>query len=255
MAQFSKWHGLGNDFVLVDAIAGGELISPDEAIRVCDRHRGVGADGVLTLLPSEGAAARLHIYNPDGSVPEMCGNGARCAARHLFEKTGRAEVVLETSAGPRRCEARGDDVRVDMGAPTVRPSRERVDVGRILEVRRVSMGNPHAVVFVSEPVAPLAQELGPGIEKVFAGGVNVEFARRGPDGFIVSVWERGAGLTEACGTGACAVAAAAVAEGLVPAGVPVRIHLPGGTLTVEVAADGSRVWMTGPAVRVFAGSW
>jgi diaminopimelate epimerase len=255
--RFSKWHGLGNDFVLVD----GPLMDPDRARRVCDRRRGVGADGVVTLLPprTPGAVATMHIYNSDGSVAEMCGNAIRCVARHLAERRGLAgELRIDTDAGTRTCTLhRGEGgevaaVSVEMGAARVSPDEEFRVGGETLRAARVSMGNPHAVLF-DEPTRERAAAVGPAIERLVPGGVNVGFARRGPTGLDLVVWERGAGLTDACGTGACAAAVAATRAGVARAGAPVEVRLPGGALLVTVAPDLGRVVMTGPAERVFEG--
>jgi diaminopimelate epimerase len=255
--RFTKYHGLGNDFVLVE----GPLMDPARARAVCDRRRGVGADGVVTILPprTPGAAAGMHIYNPDGSVAEMCGNAIRCLARHLAETRGLAgEIRVDTGAGTKACTLhRGpsgeiEAVSVEMGPARVEGEQEfRVGAERLTAVR-VSMGNPHAVLF-DEPTPARAAELGPPIERAVPGGVNVGLARPGPGAIDLVVWERGAGLTDACGTGACAATVAAVRRGDVPAGAPVQVRLPGGALEVTVARDLARVTMRGPAARVFAG--
>jgi diaminopimelate epimerase len=255
--RFAKYHGLGNDFVVVD----GPLMTADRARRICDRRRGIGADGVLTLLPprSPGAVATMHIYNSDGSVAKMCGNGIRCVARHLAETRGApAEMVLDTDAGPRRCTVHRDaggavgSVSVEMGPARVDGEEEFQLPGERLRAVRVDLGNPHAVVF-DAPTRARAGAVGPAIEAAVPGGVNVGFARAGAKGIDLVVWERGAGLTDACGTGACAAAVAAVRRGEVGAGAPVEVRLPGGALEITVSADLSRVTMRGPAERTFAG--
>jgi diaminopimelate epimerase len=254
--RFAKYHGLGNDFVLVE----GPLMTPERARRVCDRRRGVGADGVVTILPprTPGAVATMHVYNPDGSVAEMCGNAVRCLARHLAETRGLAGAIrVDTGAGTKECTVhQGRDgaieVSVEMGPARHEGEQEVVVGGERLRAARVSMGNPHAVLF-DEPSRERAAALGPPIERAVPGGVNVGFARPGPRGIDLVVWERGAGLTEACGTGACAATVAAVRRGDVPAGAPVEVRLPGGSLLVTVSADLSRVVMRGPAERVFEG--
>jgi len=257
--RFAKYHGLGNDFVLVE----GPLMGPERARRICDRRRGVGADGVVTLLPprTPGAAAAMHIYNSDGSVAEMCGNAIRCLAKHLAERREVAGVIrIDTDAGTKECTLhRGASgaviaVSVEMGKASVEGEEDFAVAGERLRATRVSMGNPHAVVFERDPpTRERAGRVGPAIEKAVAGGVNVGFARPGPDWIDLVVWERGAGLTDACGTGACAAAAASVARGEAKAGAPVPVRLPGGALEVTVAADLSRVTMRGPAERVFEG--
>jgi diaminopimelate epimerase len=257
--RFAKYHGLGNDFVLVE---GGPLMAPERARRVCDRRRGIGADGVVTLLPprTPGAVATMHIYNSDGSVAEMCGNAIRCVAKHLAERRGLAGGALpvDTDAGTKTCTlhrgARGEveAVSVEMGPARLLGEEDFRAGGETLHATRVSMGNPHAVIF-GEPSAARAAALGPEIERAVDGGVNVGFARPGPDGIDLVVWERGAGLTDACGTGACAAAVASIRAGAVKAGVPVQVRLPGGALEITASADLARVTMRGPAERVFEG--
>jgi diaminopimelate epimerase len=281
--HFAKLHGLGNDFVLVDlrksvdpALAA-EGHGPAFARRVCDRHRGIGADGVLSLLPANPAeasaasltgartAARLVIHNPDGTRPEMCGNGARVAA--LWMATAGCSrpsapgesILLLTDAGPRPCSVTAaqpslGEVEVGMGRPLVSAAVELPVRGSPAQAIPVSMGNPHRVFFVSEKpghdVLALAQSDGPAL---CAGqDANIEFAvRLGPARFRAAVWERGAGLTLACGTGACAVAAAAVAQGLASPDGPITVELPGGPLVLRLADGALR--MRGPAELVFFG--
>jgi diaminopimelate epimerase len=255
--RFTKYHGLGNDFVLVE----GPLMDAARARRICDRHRGVGADGVVTILParSSGAVATMHIYNPDGSVAEMCGNAIRCLATHLAETRGAPDAqVIDTGAGPKRCTlhrdavGRVEAVSVEMGPARVEGEQDFEVAGERLHAIRVSMGNPHAVLF-DVPTRERAGAVGPRIEQAVAGGVNVGFVRPGPGGIDLVVWERGAGLTDACGTGACAAAVAAVRAGAAKAGVPIEVRLPGGPLQITVAADLVGVTMRGPTERVFEG--
>ncbi len=254
---FTKYHGLGNDFVVVE----GPLMDAARARRLCDRRRGIGGDGVLTLLPprTPGAAATMHIYNSDGSVAAMCGNGVRCVARHLAEGRGlEGELVIDTDSGPKRCTihrgAGGEvtAVSVEMGPARLLGEEEHRVGGEALRAVRVSMGNPHAVLF-DAPTRERAAAVGPAIERAVPGGVNVGFARAGANGIDLVVWERGAGLTDACGTGACAAAVAAVSRGAVRPGAPVEVRLPGGALQITVGEDLARVTMRGPAERVFAG--
>jgi len=254
--HFWKYHGLGNDFVVVE---GGPLMGAERAAAICDRRRGIGADGVLTILPPEdGGAAYMHIYNSDGSAAAMCGNGIRCVARHLAETRGlEGEIVVETDSGAKRCTVhRGpggavESVTVDMGTARVEGEQE-FDLGREqVKALRVSMGNPHAVTF-QPGLARRAGSLGPAIEAKVPGGVNVGFAQAAEGGLDLTVWERGAGLTEACGTGACAAAVAAIRTGRLDGARPVEVRLPGGTLTIVVAPD-LAVRMRGPAEKVFEG--
>jgi diaminopimelate epimerase len=257
--RFEKWHGLGNDFVLVEGL----VPSPERARRLCDRRRGVGADGVVAILPprTPGAAATMHITNSDGSVAEMCGNAIRCVARHLAERRGLSGLIrIDTDAGTKACTLhRGPGgevvaVSVEMGRAEVQGEEEFAVGGEKLRATRVSMGNPHAVVLgAAAPSLERAAKVGPVIERAVAGGVNVGFARPGPDGIDLVVWERGAGLTDACGTGACAAAVAAIQAGAAPGGAPIPVRLPGGVLEITVAPDLSRVTMRGPAERVFGG--
>ncbi len=279
--SFAKYEGLGNDFVIVDRLDEHGGAPPERGlplsarVALCDRYRGVGADGVLTVLPprTPGARARMHVTNADGSEPEMCGNGLRCVALYLVDG-GRArrgeEIAVDTGAGVRRALVLEDDgVRVDMG-----PARFDVD-GQIpawrdeplvvdgLSVRAaaVSMGNPHCVVDVDKAAGDLhelAARLGPVLERDprFPQRTNVELVRLRDDGGVdVAVWERGVGITQACGTGACGVAAVLARAGRVPFDADVAVHLPGGTLVVKVPRDpAAPVWMTGPARRVFSGT-
>jgi diaminopimelate epimerase len=254
--RFAKLHGLGNDFLLLDMREGGEPLSPLRAVQLCDRHRGVGGDGVLTLLPGQ----RMLVQNADGSVPEMCGNGARCAALFIATsgctRPGSAAVMLLTDAGPRPCvvdapRAGFGHVEVDMGVASVGNARGLPVANRRLDGWPVSVGNPHRAIFVDESTGELAAEFGPVLCR--AENANIEFARKtAPQRYTVSVYERGAGLTQACGTGACAVAAAAVARGEARRDQPIAIDLPGGALEIRLD-EGGRVRMRGPAELVFIG--
>jgi len=255
--RFSKYQGLGNDFIVVD----GPLMDADRARQLCDRRRGIGADGVLTVLPprSAGAVATMHIFNSDGSVAAMCGNGIRCVARHLADARGLSgDLTIDTDSGPRPCHVhRGVDghveaVSVEMGPARVEGEETFTVGGDQYRSVRVSMGNPHAVLF-HPPSRERAAEVGPAIERAVVGGVNVGFARPGPGGIDLVVWERGSGLTDACGTGACAAAVASARAGTVPTGQPVEVRLPGGPLQITVAKDLTRVTMRGPAEWVFEG--
>lgn len=273
MTDFLKYHGLGNDFVLLDKLAGGSPPTPQQAVAACERRRGIGADGVLTVLPSARAAARMHVTNADGSVAEMCGNGLRCVVRFLAERKGLAgeTVTVETGAGLKPCtlhrrEGRLEEVGVEMGAPILAPARlpmladgerfvrgELSAGGHALSATAVSMGNPHLVLFDLDE--GLARELAPRLERhpLFPARTNVEFVRLAGEGLEVLVWERGCGFTEACGTGACAAAVAAVLEGRLAPGVERAVRLTGGTLWIRVAPDLSGVGMRGPAEFVFEG--
>jgi diaminopimelate epimerase len=270
---FSKLHGTANDFVYVDARRG---LPGDPAVlapRLCDRHRGIGADGLILLLDSEQADCRMRIYNADGSVAEMCGNGIRGFAKFVLDR-GLADgepLRVETDAGvklvePEREAGRVVRVAVDMGVPVWDGRAIPVDAdgevverplevdGRTHRVTCVSMGNPHCVVFLDDiATLPLAT-LGPRFEHhpFFPRRVNTEFVRVvSPEHLEMRVWERGAGETLACGTGACAAAVAAARTGR--AGRRVQVSLPGGPLDIAWQAD-DHVRMTGDAVAVFDGS-
>jgi diaminopimelate epimerase len=277
--RFVKYHGTGNDFILVDARTV-ERDWPALAQTLCRRHFGVGADGLIIALPSERAQARMRIFNPDGSEAEMCGNGIRCFARFLLEEgilsPDTRYLTVETLAGLQALEVqrRGGDflVQVDMGEPRFSPPELPADLplegyprivdyplevaGRQIDITCVSMGNPHAVAFASEPLKdyPLL-EVGPLVEHhpLFPKRVNFEIARVLDRGCLeVRVWERGAGPTLACGTGACAAVVAAHLHGWVDEAV--EAVLPGGSLRIAWKSQGP-VYLTGPAERVFTGEW
>jgi diaminopimelate epimerase len=268
--RLHKYQGLGNDFVLLDRRAGGGDVDVTLTRALCDRRHGVGADGVLVLLPSRTADVRLSIHNADGSVPEMCGNGLRCVAKHLLEEKGGrpASLRVETDAGV--LTARGlrkgaelQEVEVDMGparllAPQLPSASTGVPMvaapvpGTPFHGTAVSMGNPHLVLLD----APLEQAAvwGPPLEvsRGFSEGTNVEFLARDREGLKVVVWERGVGLTLACGTGACAALVAATLAGWVEAERYHRVLLPGGPLMVCLSRDFSAVTLRGPASFVFS---
>ncbi|HNV34575.1 MAG TPA: diaminopimelate epimerase [Bacillota bacterium] len=272
--EFYKMHGLGNDFVFTMSGAGGLERLQGMAKKVCDRNFGVGADGLIVLVPSEKADFRMVIFNSDGSEAEMCGNAIRCAAVLWAQKNPGAmePFAIETLKGiqlARITDRTGKDwkVAVDMGEPALAPSDIPVEAegdsvvdmaftagGEELEVTCVSMGNPHAVAFVDRTGRDIMMRLGPLMEKhpAFPRKTNVEFAQvLGDGGIRVFVWERGVGPTLACGSGACAVAVAAAVSGR--AGRRSRIDLPGGSLDIEWSKDDGHVIMTGPASFVFKG--
>jgi diaminopimelate epimerase len=254
---FDKYEGLGNDFILVEASDASEIPAA-RATQLCDRRFGIGADGVLVVSPPRDTrcAARMHVINADGSVPEMCGNGLRCVAVHVATRRGvpDAPLVIETGAGERTClvEA-GGIVTVDMGIVRVLGEREVVIDGRHVSLTVADAGNPHAILFGVFARGDV-EHLGPRLatHPQFAHGTNVEFALVQDGSIDLVVWERGVGITMACGTGACATAAVACMKGLTPRGVPVGVRLPGGRLDVTIADDG-RATMRGPARRVFSG--
>lgn len=283
--QFSKYHGLGNDFILIDNRASPKpTITSDRAVQLCDRNFGIGGDGVIFALPpnSNSTDYSMRIFNSDGSEPEMCGNGIRCLARFIADLDGAKEAKhkVDTLAGLIQPELLEDgQVCVDMGQPILNPEdipttltsnsdsgaavAQPLEVdGAVWTVTTVSMGNPHAVVFGKDggPVkvddidlphtGPLFEDNG-----VFPARVNTEFVEvLSPDHVKMCVWERGAGATLACGTGACAIAVAGVLEGRT--NPKCRVDLPGGPLLIEWDKDGDgHVYMTGPAELAFSGQF
>jgi diaminopimelate epimerase len=265
--RFDKYEGLGNDFVVIDA-TGESAVSTSQAAALCDRRFGIGADGVLLVLPARSprSAARMRVINADGSIPEMCGNGLRCVALHQARRLPGArlplmlsdlDLVIETDAGDRPCriDAAGAKatVTVDMGPVRVQGERALQVNGERVVVSLADAGNPHAVLFGDFTRAD-AERLGPGIatHPDFPRGINVEFARLGAEGIDLVVWERGVGITLACGTGACATVAVACAKQLTRRGAAVSVSLPGGALRVTLE-DSGRATMRGPARHVFSG--
>ena len=270
--EFTKMHGAGNDFVVLDGIRN-ELppIAP-LAARLCDRHFGIGADQLLVARPSSSAEFRMEIYNADGSQVEMCANGIRAFFKYLRDRghTDRDEIGVETLAGVVRPRWAGRNrVRVQMGRPIFDPAKiptmlgsgsgpvlgVAIDVGgERLRVSSVSMGNPHVVVFVADPDSAPVERLGPLLEHhpAFPNRVNVEFAAPVDRRRIRQrTWERGTGETLACGSGACAVAVVAILEGRVEREVVVELR--GGELLIAWPSDDAPVIMTGPAEEVFTG--
>ena len=260
MLHFIKYHGLGNDFILIDSrkekLDG--LTLKDLAIQMCDRHFGIGADGLLIVWPSQKAHYRMQVLNPDGSEAEMCGNGIRCFAKHVYEMDQLKEEVIsvETLAGtilPAVILENGKvvAVEVDMGIPK--------DEGKValegIKFNKISMGNPHAVAFVDNLTDVDLPRTGPVIENDphFPNRTNVEFVQVINDKEIsIIVWERGAGETLACGTGACAAVVAANLAGKI--GRRALVHLPGGNLDIELTED-NHVLMRGPAEKIFEGDY
>lgn len=274
-----KMHGLGNDFVFLDHFhaqpenGDPEGNYPELARKLCHRQFGVGGDGLIVILPSDFADARMRIFNPDGSEPEMCGNGIRCFARYIFDRgyVQKNPIKAETLAGILtlnfKIEADAvQGVRVDMGEPILKASLIPVlaqgdpVMGAQLEVKggvftytAVSMGNPHCIIFVEDYAGIDFEQLGPAIEshELFPRKTNVEFIRvDSREEITMKVWERGAGPTLACGTGACASVVASVLNEKTNRAV--TVHLPGGDLFIEWNED-NHVYMTGPATYVFKG--
>lgn len=245
-----KMNGTRNEFVIVDARVAPLPDPVDFARRVCDRRHGLGADGVLVVLESATANARMRIINADGSEAEMCGNGMRCVARYLDEHDGLAEAVVETLAGPIRTRVLSREpytIAEELGTPQLGMPH----AVRGFDAVPVDVGNPHVVIFVDDVAAVELERVGPLIERDprYPEGTNVHFVQQIPDGLQVRHWERGAGATAACGTGAVACAVAAIA--LHGAASPVELRVPGGRLTVEWS-PGGRATLIGDAVREFA---
>jgi diaminopimelate epimerase len=276
--KFTKMHGLGNDYVYVDLFHEQLPAPPDAVARaVSNRHFGIGSDGLILIAPSEIADARMRMFNADGSESEMCGNGIRCVAKFVHDhgiarkpvvtiETGRGVLTLDITPGP---DGRASSVRVDMSPPILDPAaiptlleaHPAVDQiielhGRPYAVTAVSMGNPHAVVFVPDVNAIDLPFLGPCLEThpLFPRRVNAHFVQvLSPGEVRMRTWERGSGPTLACGTGACAVCVAGVLTRRTER--TILAHLPGGDLTLEWPDDHASVFMTGPATESFSGVW
>jgi diaminopimelate epimerase len=251
--QFSKWHALGNSYLVIDREEASRPLAADDARWLCDPHTGVGADGVLEIVAPDARGAEVVIWNPDGSTAEMSGNGTRIAAAWLLDRAGGTEVEVRVGARAVRARLRGDAlIEQELGAVRVGP-REAIDVhGNAVEFVPVDVGNPHAVLPSEEPSREVLLRLGPLVEmhQRFPQGTNVQLARaRGPHDLTVLVWERGAGETTASGSSAVAAAAAALAEGWCAS--PVTVHMPGGAL--EVRLDDGRATLVGPAEEIYRG--
>jgi diaminopimelate epimerase len=265
MTPFLKMHGLGNDFAIFDARNQPLALDAALARRIADRRRGIGCDQVIVIEPSSEADAFMRIRNADGDEVETCGNAARCVGRLLMDENGRNEVRLMTLAGPLACrDAGGRAVTVDMGAPELQwdriPLARPVDTnlfqldvdGLEHPVSAVSVGNPHCILFVDDAESAPVSLLGPKIETdpMFPRRINVEFVSVRDRGHLrMRVWERGAGITQACGSGACAVAVAANRRGMT--NEKVEVELDGGVLSIELS--NGRVLMTGASELAFRG--
>jgi diaminopimelate epimerase len=275
--EFTKYHGLGNDFILIDNRSSSDpVVTPEMAVKLCDRHFGIGANGVIFALPGQDDTDyTMRIFNSDGSEPEMCGNGIRCLARFIAELEGKSDQTVEyrihTLAGIMKPQLRPDgQVTVDMGLPrllageiptTLAPSDQKVIdlplsvAGQSWQVTCVSMGNPHCITFVEDVAAISLENIGPQFEhhSAFPQRTNTEFIQVVRKDYLkMRVWERGAGITLACGTGACASLVAGVLTGKCDR--KATIELPGGPLEIEWSELDQRVYMTGPAEKVFVGS-
>lgn len=288
MMRFTKMHGLGNDYIYIDCMDGSfggvdsSILNDNERIadisrRLSDRHCGIGGDGIILILPSACADFRMRMFNADGSEGKMCGNATRCIGKYVFDHnyTQKRDITLETLSGVKYLhlhtgdDGKVDSVTVDMGEPEFTPSRIPVAVddnagnvdikvsagGEEMSLTAVSMGNPHGVIFVDDPLTFDVHGIGRQLEvdAIWPDRANIEFASvTGPEDIVMRVWERGSGETMACGTGACATAVAAMLTGRVP-GSKVTIHLLGGDLLIEWNRTTNRVLMSGPATEVFSG--
>ncbi|MGH2711779.1 MAG: diaminopimelate epimerase [Actinomycetota bacterium] len=272
--KFSKYHGTGNDFVMIEDVADQVTLSPALVAALCDRHKGVGADGVIRVAPSSSSDFFMDYWNADGATAEMCGNGIRCLAKYVYERglTTKTELDVDTRDGVKHLvlDVTGGEmtaVRVAMGPATLEPDRIPMtgsteprfvdqpfpDAGPGYRATAVSMGNPHLVLVGAQDLDSLdLPRIGPSLEHhpAFPEGTNVEFIRV-EDGVVrARVWERGSGETMACGTGGCASLVAANLLGL--AGRQGTVRFPGGDLEIEWADD-DQVYLTGPATFVFDG--
>lgn len=273
--SFIKMHGLGNDFVIIDLRQQKLAIDPALTRRITDRRRGVGGDMLITIEPKRDprAAIFMGIYNADGSEAGACGNATRCVARLLMEETAKRQVTIETIAGLLQCwAADGGMITVDMGAPKFEwqeiPLAERMDT-RGVDIKIgpidspvlafpgvVNMGNPHCVFFVPDAAAHDIARIGPLVENhmLFPERTNVGFAQiRGRDNIRLRVWERGVGVTQACGSAACAVVAAAARKGKNLTGRKVQVELDGGVLEIDWRENDDHIYMTGPATLCYHG--
>lgn len=272
--EFFKFQGAGNDFVLIDELAKKHYFTREQIVKLCDRHFGIGADGLVLVRSSESADFKMAFYNPDGSEAEMCGNGIRCLTKYVYDHglTSKENLVVETLAGNKELflsvqDGKVENVKVDMGSPVfVRTAipmlgGEGEAIGEplrieqtMLQVTCLSMGNPHCVIFVKDTSNTSVTKIGSLVEclPIFPQRTNVGFAqvitRKEID---LRVWERGVGETLACGTGACAAVAASVRNRLTQR--KVIVHLPGGDFKVEWA-DNDHMYLMGPAEEVFSGS-
>ena len=269
MQKFEKWQGCGNDFILIDRVTN-DIDEPDKIKFMCDRHFGIGADGVIYVQNSTKAATRMRIFNADGTEAEMCGNGLRCFARYLLSGDrffSDDELTVETGAGILTVSMKYNRISVDMGEPifaadqipvdgfgTQKLISEPIKVGGVnYKMTCVSMGNPHCVIFVKDIEKVDLEKIGPKFEthKIFPRKTNTEFVQvLGKDRLRMRVWERGSGITLACGTGACATAIAANLNGL--AGKKSTVILDGGELEIEWL-ENNHIIMTGAAEKVYSG--
>ena len=258
--NFTKMHGLGNDYLYVYGEVPENIATLSQ--KLSDRHFGAGSDGMIYISPSAVADFKMRIFNADGSEAKMCGNGIRCVGKYVYDKgyTDQTELTVETLSGIKHlkmelCAGKVKYVTVNMGKTESQEDLHLTVDGEAVTGTPVSVGNPHFVIFVEDISDVAVDTLGAKIEKhpAFPDGVNVEFVQvTGDDRLRMRVWERGSGITMACGTGACASVAAAVKKGYCKEGAPVSVVLDGGTLSVTVDRNGTAN-MTGPAEFVYEG--
>jgi len=281
--RFTKMHGIGNDYVYVDGSI--ETVADPAAVarKISDRHFGIGSDGLILILPSDKADVRMRMFNADGSESEMCGNGVRCVAKYAFDhglttsnpmkvETGRGVLSLALETGP---DKKVRQVTVNMGEPILELGKVPVDPEKLVKGTRehefrlavaqgnelldatfVSMGNPHAVMYTPDVKRIELERVGPVVEhhKAFPRRINAHWVQIHSRGEVtMRTWERGSGITLACGTGACAVCVAGVLTGRTDR--KILAHLPGGDLTLEWRESDNNVYMSGPATEVFHGEW
>lgn len=272
--KFTKMHGIGNDYVYVNCFEETVENRSETAVRISDRHKGIGSDGLICICPSQTADFQMDMYNADGSRAEMCGNGIRCVGKYVYEHgmTDKVDISIETLAGIKYLHLYVEDgmvnnVRVNMGAPVLTPElipviavsepvvKEKINVGgKSYEMTCVSTGNPHAVIFVEDVENLEIEKIGPLFEfhERFPNRINTEFVQViDRKHVIMRVWERGSGETLACGTGACATAAACILNGLTEDEITVKLL--GGSLTIYWDRQENTVYMTGGAETVFEG--
>ncbi|MBO4339694.1 MAG: diaminopimelate epimerase [Clostridia bacterium] len=258
--KFTKMQGLGNDYLYVYGIVPENI--KELCIKFSDRHFGAGSDGMIYISPSEIADFKMRIFNADGSEAKMCGNGIRCVGKYVYDKnyTRKTEITVETLSGVKTLKLSVSDGKVteatvDMGKAKTSDEKNIEIDGGLFSFVPVSVGNPHAVFFTDSIKEIELEKIGPKIEhnRLFPDGVNAEFVQvLSPDKIQMRVWERGSGITLACGTGSCASVAACVKKGFCKAGEPVTVILDGGELKITVSDDFS-VKMTGPAETVYEG--
>lgn len=274
--KFTKMHGTGNDYIYINGFTE-QIDNPSElAIRWSDRHKGIGSDGLVLILPSDSSDFKMRMFNADGSESEMCGNASRCIGKYVYDKgmTNKTEITLETLAGVKILQLHlGEDgkvatVTVDMGEPLLEAGQIPTTLGEGIiishpatfggdlqyNITTVSMGNPHAVIFTTGIDQLRLTDIGPVIENapIFPNRVNTEFIERiAQDTIKMRVWERGSGETQACGTGACASVVAGVINGLTDR--KTKVQLLGGELLIEWKQEDNHVYLTGSATTVFEG--